>query len=74
MANQASGKGMLKVLQSSDPGFESAFEELCRRREELDESVDRTVRKIVERVREEETTRSSPIPGSWTAPSSMPSR
>jgi len=53
MANQASGKGMLKVLQSSDPGFESAFEELCRRREERDESVERTVRKIVERVREE---------------------
>ena len=53
MANRASGKGMLKVLETSDPGFEPAFEELCRRREERDESVDRTVRKIVERVREE---------------------
>jgi histidinol dehydrogenase len=44
---------MLKVLQTSDSGFEAAFEELCRRREEHDESVDRTVRKIVERVRED---------------------
>ena len=53
MTNRASGKGMLKVLQASDSGFETAFEALCRRREERDESVDRTVRKIVERVRED---------------------
>jgi histidinol dehydrogenase len=44
---------MLKVLQASDPGFEAAFEQLCRRREDRDESVDRTVRKIVERIRED---------------------
>jgi len=44
---------MLKVLQTSDAGFEAAFKELCGRREELDESVDKTVRTIVERVRED---------------------
>jgi len=53
MANQASGKGILRVLNTSDSGFEKAFEGLCLRRDERDESVDRTVRKIVEGVRED---------------------
>lgn len=51
---RANAKGtLLRVLDSSRPGFEAAFEKLCRRREAQDgEEVEKTVRKILERVRE----------------------
>jgi histidinol dehydrogenase len=50
---RANAKGVLRVLESSRPGFESAFEKLCRRRDAQDgEEVEKTVRKILERVRE----------------------
>lgn len=52
MAARANGKGVLKVLQASDAGFERAFERLCRRREDQDEGLEKTVRRIVDRVRE----------------------
>jgi len=40
------------VLESSKPGFDAAFEKLCRRRDEHEEDVEKSVRKILERVRE----------------------
>jgi histidinol dehydrogenase len=50
---RASAKGVLRVLEASRPGFASAFEKLCRRRDAQDgEEVEKTVRKILERVRE----------------------
>jgi histidinol dehydrogenase len=52
MASRASTKGIPRVLESGKPGFEAAFERLCRRRDERDEAVEKVVRKIVERVRE----------------------
>jgi len=53
MASRASSKsGLLKLLQASEADFEDAFQKLCRRRQERDEGVERSVRKIVEQVRE----------------------
>jgi histidinol dehydrogenase len=52
MAGRATGRGALRVLSTEDPGFAQAFAGLCRRREEQAEAVERTVRKILERVRE----------------------
>jgi histidinol dehydrogenase len=50
---RANAKGALRVLEWSKPGFEAAFEKLCRRRDAPGgEEVERTVRKILERVRE----------------------
>jgi histidinol dehydrogenase len=49
---RASAKGIPRVLESSKPGFEAAFEKLCRRRDEHEEDVEKSVRKIIERVRE----------------------
>ena len=51
MAGQSTAKGILPVLRSDATGFESAFEHLVRRRDDgADE--ERTVRRIVERVRD----------------------
>ncbi len=52
MAARTTKSGTLKTLQASDSGFEKAFEKLCRRRDELDETLDKTVQKIVAGVRE----------------------
>ncbi len=50
MASRAS-KGILPIYQHNESGFAKAFEKLTRRRDERDESVDKTVRKIVDDVR-----------------------
>jgi histidinol dehydrogenase len=50
----ARGKSqLLSVLQQGAADFEPTFERLCRRRDEPDEGVERTVRKIVATVRED---------------------
>lgn len=49
---RANSKGIPRILEASKPGFEAAFERLCRRRDESEEDVEKSVRKIVERVRE----------------------
>ncbi len=50
--NPATTKGLLPVLIADAPGFEAAFGRLVRRREDRAEEVEKTVRKIVERVRD----------------------
>jgi len=52
MASRAS-KGVLSIHQHGERDFATAFRKLCRRRDERDESVDKTVRKIVDDVRQE---------------------
>jgi histidinol dehydrogenase len=52
MAGRSREKGVLRVMETTEAGFDRAFEKLCRRREELDEAIERTVRRIVEKVRE----------------------
>jgi histidinol dehydrogenase len=53
MASRATSKaGLLRVLRADEAGFERSFERLCRRREGRDESLEKNVRKIVDRVRE----------------------
>ena len=52
MAARASAKGILKVLDSSKSGFEAAFEKLCDRRGDADDTVDKAAKKIVDRVRQ----------------------
>jgi histidinol dehydrogenase len=52
MSKAAGAKGVLSVLESDKAGFARAFQALCRRRDEADDTVERTVRKILERVRE----------------------
>jgi histidinol dehydrogenase len=54
MAARAKAKsgGLMTVLEQGSAGFERAFEKLCRRQQARDESVDKTVRKIIEGVRE----------------------
>jgi histidinol dehydrogenase len=42
----------MRVLKAGEPGFEAAIESLLRRHTAADEAVERTVRKIIERVRE----------------------
>lgn len=44
-------KAILSVLRSDERGFDRAFAELVERRARRDESVERSVRRIVERVR-----------------------
>jgi histidinol dehydrogenase len=52
MASRTTAKGVLPVLKSDAADFEADFEKLaCRRRREA-EDVDRSVRRILERVRE----------------------
>jgi histidinol dehydrogenase len=53
MAARSTGKGILRVLQATDAGFERSFEKLCRRRDERDDATEKAVRRIIERVREE---------------------
>ena len=47
-----SAKAILPVLETKQDGFERAFAKLVRRREEVKDDVTKTVRKIVDRVRE----------------------
>jgi histidinol dehydrogenase len=47
-----STKAILPILKTSDTGFEAAFEKLVRRRDDRAEDVGKTVRKIIDRVRE----------------------
>jgi histidinol dehydrogenase len=52
MATRTTTKGIVPVLQADSSGFEAAFEKLVRRREDGAEDVSRTVRRIIDRVRE----------------------
>ncbi len=52
MASRAGSKELLSVLKTDDPKFESAFKKLVARRFTDDDTVEKTVRKIIERVRE----------------------
>ncbi len=52
MASRSSAKAPLTVLETAKPGFAKAFEKVCRRREASDESAEKTVRRIIERVAE----------------------
>lgn len=51
-AARSNGKGPMKVLVTGEAGFEAAFEKLLRRRVETDDAVEKTVKKIIERIRE----------------------
>ena len=51
MASRSSAKGPLTVLHTDASNFESAFAKLTQRRDARDESVDKVVRRIVDRVR-----------------------
>jgi histidinol dehydrogenase len=53
MASRASRAKLLTLLETRDAGFEKAFARFLERREELDASLERTVRKIVDKVRED---------------------
>jgi histidinol dehydrogenase len=46
------GKTPLRILSTTDAGFEAAFEKLTRRRVETDDATEKTVKKILERVRD----------------------
>ncbi len=53
MASRASSaKGGIAFLQHGEAGFERAFAKLCSRRAAQDEAIEKTVRKIVEDVRD----------------------
>ena len=52
MASRATKTALLSVLTHSDNNFDRSFEKLCRRRDDDDQGVEKTVRKIIERVRE----------------------
>jgi histidinol dehydrogenase len=52
MASGATAKGVLPVLRSDAPGFEAAFGRLVDRRPPRDGEVERSVRRIVDRVRD----------------------
>lgn len=52
MASRAGSKELLSVLKTEDAKFEAAFKKLVARRFTDDDSVEKTVRKIIERVRE----------------------
>ena len=47
-----SSKAILPVLETRNEGFERAFAKLVRRREEVQDDVTKTVRRIIDRVRE----------------------
>jgi histidinol dehydrogenase len=53
MTARGAGKGVLPVLKSDEAGFEAAFAKLVNRREQGAEDVEKAVRKIVEKVRED---------------------
>lgn len=52
MAKTSAPKGGIAFLQAGEAGFERAFNKLCARRAAQEESVDKTVAKIVADVRE----------------------
>ncbi len=52
MASGATAKGILPVLRSDAPGFEAAFGRLADRRTSQEGEVERSVRRIVDRVRD----------------------
>jgi len=52
MAARSTAKGILTVLHSDASGFESAFAKLCNRREAAAGDVEKSVRRIIDRVRE----------------------
>ena len=52
MAARATAKGVLPVLRYDEPAFETAFQRLVDRRDQQAEDVEKTVRKIVDRVRQ----------------------
>ena len=52
MAARMTAKGVIPVLRFDQSDFDSAFEALASRRQEQTEDVEKTVRKIVERVRD----------------------
>jgi len=52
MASRSTAKGIVPVLRSDGAGFESAFNELIDRRHVDDGDIDKTVRKILDRVKE----------------------
>jgi histidinol dehydrogenase len=51
-AARTTAKAPLRVLSTTEAGFEAAFEKLVRRRVGTDDAVEKTVKKILERVRE----------------------
>jgi histidinol dehydrogenase len=51
-AARTTAKAPLRVLSTTEDGFEAAFEKLVRRRVGTDDAVEKTVKKILERVRE----------------------
>ena len=51
MAGRSPSKGPLRVLHSDEPGFAKAFDQLVHRRGLVEEGVEKTVRRILERVR-----------------------
>jgi histidinol dehydrogenase len=51
-ASRSAGRLAVRVLVSGESGFQRAFDELVRRREDQREDVEKAVRKILERVRE----------------------
>ena len=70
----AASKGLLQVLHTDAAGFEAAFERLVKRRQERADEIERTVRKIAERVRDGAIASSSPAYASTTARGSRSSR
>ncbi|HTF36094.1 MAG TPA: histidinol dehydrogenase [Myxococcota bacterium] len=52
MASRAHDKQPMPILSTSESGFEAAFRRFVRRHAERDEGVEKTARKIVERVRD----------------------
>ncbi len=52
MASRASSKALLPVIKTDDSKFEALFKKLTERRYCDDDAVEKTVRKIIERVRE----------------------
>jgi histidinol dehydrogenase len=52
MASRSTAKGVLAVLQTDGAGFERSFQKLLRRRDSDVQDVEKTVRRIMERVRE----------------------
>lgn len=52
MAARASAKGPMTVLDAGAGGFEKRFADLCERRFEAEGSIEKSVRKIIDQVRE----------------------
>ena len=51
MASRATSKGIVPVIRVSDSGFEAAFSKMIDRRDEEAEDIDKSVQKIMQRVR-----------------------